>query len=370
MEQTSTHSRIPNQSDYEHLGAYLRDLREHFSLDVAEVARRTHIRAKYIQAMEDGQIDLMPGKVYARGYIVTYAEFFNLNAEEFATRYMAQYSATTPPTTQAQSLYFVPEPKRVRSSQNARWARRSQLAAVMLGVGAIMYYILPQDPVSSPVTSRVAPVPDRLLAEMRTLIMPMPQNIECLTSDRWLACLDRTEITKLPSIVSPSVILPSEEASAPNEKNTTAESPSSKEVNATIDGRPAPTEISAAAEPTEPTKKDSTKLAKKPAPTTKTPPKKPETKLFAPAINPAESAQKNNVPPHTIPTAPAANVPSAGAPETTAAPDTDKAPAPEATSPEVAPKKEKESLIPSSWFDILPDATSTEEPASDPNSRR
>jgi hypothetical protein len=378
MEQASTNSRTPNPRDYDHFGAYLRDLREHFSLDIAEVARRTHIRAKYIQAMEDGQIDLMPGKVYARGYVVTYAEFFSLNAEEFATRYMEQHFAQNQPAEQPESLYFIPEPKRVRSSQNALWKTRLQLAATILVVTAIIYAILPQDPAPAPTATTVAPVPDRLLGQMRTLVMPTPENIECLTSDRWLACLDRAEMTRLPSIVSSAVIISTEEASSSAiEENSSTESDGVPDgVTETPHTEAPPTDIEQplssekiTAAP-EVTKKEPVKPIEKIKPAVAPLAKKPAVKSTPADKKPAEVPQKSTPALQENPFTPPASTPATAPPDATSTPAPDSAPPAAEPAPNTKPKKEEESLIPSSWFDILPDAASIEESAPAPNRSR
>lgn len=80
---------MSDASQYEHIGAYLRDLREHFGLSVDDVAHRLHIRSKYIMALEEGRMDEMPGKVYTVGYIQNYAEFLGLDAKNVVDEYHA-----------------------------------------------------------------------------------------------------------------------------------------------------------------------------------------------------------------------------------------------------------------------------------------
>lgn len=179
-------NRLPQQHEYQHLGTYLRDLREHFALDVAEVARRTHIRAKYIQAIEDEQLDALPGKVYARGYVVTYAEFFNLAAEDFANQYMAQFAAgQAVPAKEVH--YFVPEPKRQQIERRAsmKWPVLGMLVIVAIGGG---YVLMP--PSAEVPQSEVMDVPERLVEQLRTSAMATAENLDCLMGTAALSCLD------------------------------------------------------------------------------------------------------------------------------------------------------------------------------------
>lgn len=73
--------------NYQHIGAYLRDLRKHYDLNVEDVAARLHIRAKYIVALEEGRMEELPGKVYTVGYVHNYAEFLGLDGNDVLAQY-------------------------------------------------------------------------------------------------------------------------------------------------------------------------------------------------------------------------------------------------------------------------------------------
>ncbi|MFP3345109.1 helix-turn-helix domain-containing protein, partial [Halomonas sp. SIMBA_159] len=51
------------------------------------VATTLRIRLRYLEAIEDGRFDDLPGSVYAVGFIRTYAEFLNLDTEEMVRRF-------------------------------------------------------------------------------------------------------------------------------------------------------------------------------------------------------------------------------------------------------------------------------------------
>lgn len=232
------HTRIPEQHEYQHLGAYLRDLRLHFRLDVAEVARRTHIRAKYIQAIEDEQPDLLPGRVYARGYVVTYAEFFGLAAEEFANLYMAQLSGGQPQVGR-EPVYFVPEPKRQQIARKGgmAWMYGVGLLAAMAAGG---YFLAREDQL--PAQNVVMDVPERLVEQLRNVVMPVAGNAECLLGESRFGCMQVRkapavpDFMKLPSIlyVERDVVVADEtdKAAKEDEASTTPASDSKEEKSA------------------------------------------------------------------------------------------------------------------------------------------
>lgn len=230
------HTRIPEQHEYQQLGAYLRDLRLHFRLDVTEVARRTHIRAKYIQAIEDEQPDLLPGRVYARGYVVTYAEFFGLAAEDFANLYMAQLSGGQPQAGR-EPVYFVPEPKRQQIARKGgmAWMYGVGLLAAMVAGG----YFLSKDN-QLPAQSVVMDVPERLVEQLRNVIMPVAGNAECLLGETSFACMQArrapvvADFMKLPSIlyVERDVAVTDETDEAAKDEASVAPASDSKEEKA------------------------------------------------------------------------------------------------------------------------------------------
>jgi len=54
-------------------------------LEVAE--QQTKIRKKYLVALEEENFDIMPGKVYVRGFLRNYARFLGINGEDLVDRY-------------------------------------------------------------------------------------------------------------------------------------------------------------------------------------------------------------------------------------------------------------------------------------------
>ncbi len=68
--------------EYEAIGRRLRDNRLHHQLSLKQVAVSIHIRAQYLEALENGRLELLPGLVYAKGYLQSYTEFLGLDPKE------------------------------------------------------------------------------------------------------------------------------------------------------------------------------------------------------------------------------------------------------------------------------------------------
>ncbi|MEM7169693.1 MAG: RodZ domain-containing protein [Pseudomonadota bacterium] len=65
----------------------LRWARESHGQDLARIAQALRIRYIYLEAIEAGRYDLLPGPAYAVGFIRSYAEFLGLNSREIVSRF-------------------------------------------------------------------------------------------------------------------------------------------------------------------------------------------------------------------------------------------------------------------------------------------
>lgn len=66
------------------IGTILREARRRRSLEIAEIERATRIRARFLRAIENEEWDVLPGGVYTRSFIRTYASFVGLDGERLA----------------------------------------------------------------------------------------------------------------------------------------------------------------------------------------------------------------------------------------------------------------------------------------------
>lgn len=69
------------------LGPTLRAAREKQGITLDKAEQETKIRKKYLKALEEENFDILPGSVYARGFLRNYARFLGLNAEDLVKQY-------------------------------------------------------------------------------------------------------------------------------------------------------------------------------------------------------------------------------------------------------------------------------------------
>jgi transcriptional regulator with XRE-family HTH domain len=71
------------------LGQTLREAREQRNISIEEIASATKIVPRYLEALEDDRLDIMPGEFFIKGIIRTYARAIGLDGEEVLSRYKA-----------------------------------------------------------------------------------------------------------------------------------------------------------------------------------------------------------------------------------------------------------------------------------------
>ena len=69
------------------IGNVFREARNRRKVDLSEVEAATRIRVRYLRAIENEEWDVLPGGVYTRGFIRTYAAFLGLDGERLADDY-------------------------------------------------------------------------------------------------------------------------------------------------------------------------------------------------------------------------------------------------------------------------------------------
>jgi cytoskeleton protein RodZ len=79
----------------EQIGARLREARMRGKIDINQVEADTKIRAKYLRAMENEEWSLLPGEIYAKTFLRTYADYLGLDSRELLDDYRRQYERPT-----------------------------------------------------------------------------------------------------------------------------------------------------------------------------------------------------------------------------------------------------------------------------------
>jgi len=109
------------------LGDQLRRARENKGLSLEELEKSTGVRRRYLQAMEEGRFDALPGPVQIRGFLKRYANCVGLSAEETLSSYeretrAAQTAAALKSASPARPVTVRPAPPQSRPQPATRAA--------------------------------------------------------------------------------------------------------------------------------------------------------------------------------------------------------------------------------------------------------
>ncbi len=80
---------------FEQIGGTLRQWREYYQLSIDDVATRTQIQPRLIQAIEEGNISMLPELVYVKGMVKRYADNLGLDGAEISRHVPAWEPAAT-----------------------------------------------------------------------------------------------------------------------------------------------------------------------------------------------------------------------------------------------------------------------------------
>ncbi len=138
------------------IGATLREARLRAKIDINEVETRTKIRAKYLRAMENEEWDLLPGEVYIRSFLRTYADYLGLDTRELLDEFRRRHERPSD-----HELRPIAPPGRERAARGALVPPWLVIGLVLVGVVVALYLVgLPgksKSPGSSSTRAGVSP---------------------------------------------------------------------------------------------------------------------------------------------------------------------------------------------------------------------
>ena len=69
------------------IGELLREARESCGMTLPQASEITKVRTKYLEAIENGEFAVIPGEVYLKGFIRTYADCLGLDGAQVIAQY-------------------------------------------------------------------------------------------------------------------------------------------------------------------------------------------------------------------------------------------------------------------------------------------
>jgi len=112
-------------------GERLAKVREGNNLTLQEVARKIGIKTYYLQAIETGQYNELPGDIYTLEFVKIYARFLRLDAADVVSRYITERERYTPKVARSEKIRHWPKPASILKT-----------ALTMAASGALVYTLI------------------------------------------------------------------------------------------------------------------------------------------------------------------------------------------------------------------------------------
>ncbi len=152
------------------VGEELREARLAAGLELRAVSDALRIRYKYLEALEQGQYEDLPGHTYAVGFVRAYAEHLRLDPEDLVRRFKAELGDPAPAVPLAQSPSELGFPAARDEARLPTGLTMILLLLLLIGGGVGWYFS--RSPV--PTTAEVVPEPPVFQEPDATLLRPPP----------------------------------------------------------------------------------------------------------------------------------------------------------------------------------------------------
>ncbi len=192
------------------VGRLLHDQREARGLSIADVEKRIRIRRNYVEAIEQGRFDLLPGAAYIPAFLRMYASHLGLDPEKVLTAY--QLSGPVPikrPVALPADFPLV--------EKRAPLGLAVLTVLLAIGAGYAVWHYLPRH--QTVIAEKVPPVPDRLLASRPVtpvISEPAPAPTPATTS---APAVTPVQVTAAPA-PPPVTTVPAPTAAGPSSQET------------------------------------------------------------------------------------------------------------------------------------------------------
>lgn len=116
------------------IGQKLREAREEKGLSLKDVSEKTRIRTIYLEALEAGNFDRIPGMVYVKGFIKSYAKAVDLDPTELLNHYQQNLE---PEPEEEEDLSEV----RVKPRKKSKVGRNIVIAILVLAIVGAAFFV-------------------------------------------------------------------------------------------------------------------------------------------------------------------------------------------------------------------------------------
>jgi transcriptional regulator with XRE-family HTH domain len=149
------------------IGQDLKRERELRGISLKEIADSTKINIRFLRALEDDQLDLLPGKFFMRGIIRGYAKYLGLEEESILNKYHDALQSLDKHETEEEKTYTQSSSMHIRNM-----IRIAAFGATVIAVVVVLFFIFGGDESSPP----IQPPPTKTITQSE--VIPPPTETE------------------------------------------------------------------------------------------------------------------------------------------------------------------------------------------------
>ncbi|OFW60553.1 MAG: hypothetical protein A2133_11855 [Actinobacteria bacterium RBG_16_64_13] len=124
------------------IGNSLREARIRKGLSIKDVEAVTKIRTKYLEALEQGDYEILPGSTYVKAFLRSYATFLKVDGDALVEEYRRTHELRREEPGVTRVDVAQPPRSRTVAEKRKRKARRGQRGHALIGALAIVVVVL------------------------------------------------------------------------------------------------------------------------------------------------------------------------------------------------------------------------------------
>jgi cytoskeleton protein RodZ len=132
-------------SSAQNLGRELQSKREQLGYSLKDVAEHTRIRKVYLENMEQGQFEALPGQAYVTGFVRVYTRHLGLDSDELLARLNAPQETDKAQSPESNTEVKAPDTPEAQTQSGSGWGVFVLGFVVVLALGSLFYFM----PISS-----------------------------------------------------------------------------------------------------------------------------------------------------------------------------------------------------------------------------
>jgi len=158
----------------QNLGRELQSKREQLGYSLKDVAEHTRIRKVYLESMEQGQFEALPGQAYVTGFVRVYARHLGLDSDELLARLNAPQETDKAQPADSNTEGKAPYTPDTQPQSGHGWGAFVLGFVVVLALGSLLYFM--------PISSDSGPPTEGSAKDVgKTKETSLPQQAEVVT---------------------------------------------------------------------------------------------------------------------------------------------------------------------------------------------